>query len=53
MSGMLTFLRWQVVSEAEKTMQNGATAAICEDYYRIQFRRNLRQTYVNYASQTN
>jgi hypothetical protein len=32
MPGMLTFLRWRVESEVGETMQNGATAGICENY---------------------
>jgi hypothetical protein len=31
MLGTLTFLRWQVESEVGETMQNGATAGICEN----------------------
>jgi hypothetical protein len=32
MPGMLTFLRLRVESEVGETMQNGATAGICEIY---------------------
>lgn len=34
MPGMLTFLRLRVEGEMGKTMQNGATAGICENYLR-------------------
>jgi hypothetical protein len=44
MLGMLTFLRLRVESEMGKTMQNGATAGICENYQNIQFMQNLKIT---------